>query len=139
LTGAHEKDNRNGLRRRFDRERGRRCDRHDHIHIARNQFGGHRRQPFVTTFRPAIFHRDVPPDNVAALAEALMKGRDVSLPLVERGETDKADHRHHRMLLCACRERPGGSRAANECNELAPLHAEAEYGNFLLCWRRQRA
>jgi hypothetical protein len=116
---AHEKDDRDALRRGFGRKRSRRRDRHDHIHLARDQLGCHRRQPLVAAFSPAIVHRDVPPGNIACLTETLMKGRDILFPLVECGETDEADQ-WPGWLRTRCQRR---ERQAPECrDELAPSH-----------------
>jgi hypothetical protein len=52
--------------------------RGQHGQAATNQIGGQFRQPVVTTFRPAIFDRDVAPLDVAGFAQALPKCTDLA-------------------------------------------------------------
>ena len=53
-----------------------------------------------------------------ALGEMHRRGRQIGCGL----PVEKPDHRHRR-LLCACRERPRGRRAAEQRDERAPVHS----------------
>ena len=92
--------------------------------LAADQIGHQRRQPVVLAFRPAIFDRDVAGPrrsrvSLRPLPEcALTFGRAASA----RPAVEQADHRHRRLLR-ARRERPRRCRAAEQRDELAPLHS----------------
>ena len=66
----------------------------------------------------------VPALDVAGFFEALTKCSQKVFVLASYPGIEISDHRHPRLLR-ARRERPGGCRAAKECNEVAPSHAIA--------------
>src|SRR5215831_399199 len=82
----------------------------NHAHLTTAQVGGQRRQSVVVAFRQAVLDRQVLALAIAELFQAL---------------PEPSDH-WHRRLLCARRQRPRCSRAAEERDELAP--SEIEHG-----------
>src|SRR5262249_28515993 len=55
-------------------------------------------------------------------AEAFAERSRIARGGIGRPNVDEADDRHRRLLR-ARRERPGGRRTAEQCDELAPLHS----------------
>src|SRR5262249_8224830 len=85
------------------------------------ELGRQRRQPIALTVRPAIFNRDGAAFGVAHFVQPLPEcGRGLRGPL-GRGWVEKSDRRGRR-LLPARRERPRGSRAAKQRDELPAFH-----------------
>jgi hypothetical protein len=60
-------------------------------------------------------------DYQVAVFEALAKSAQTIQHGVRGPAVEEADH-WHRRLLCACRERPHNSRAAENGDEVAALH-----------------
>src|SRR5262249_37148711 len=74
-------------------------------------------------FRPAIFDRDVAALDIARFRQGLAQGGETAAHQIAwRRAAEKSDHRHRRLLRARC-ERPGDCRAAKECDEVAPSHA----------------
>ena len=73
---------------------------------------------------PARFDPHVAADDPAQLREPLQERADARLlfRIVCGGGQEYADAPHPLALLRACRERPRGCRAAEQRDELAPLH-----------------
>src|SRR5262249_16092429 len=77
----------------------------------------------IASLRPAILDCDGATIDPAEFAQPLDKG-GVPVSLGRRcARTQDSDGRHLRSLLRARRQRPRGSRAAEQRNELAPLHS----------------
>src|SRR4051812_45167620 len=93
-----------------------------------NQFRRKRRKLIDLVLSPAVFNRYVLAFDIAYPFEALTKGTQALCPPVKRLEVKKPNHRHRRLLR-PCRERPRDRRAAEQCDELPPPHAE--HGGFL--------
>src|SRR5262249_32328496 len=120
-VGAAGKDNRDCCGRRLcGPARGIASSRHDHRHPTADQLGGEHWQPVVLALRPPKFNRDVLTLDEIGLTEAAPKRLHKTPPGSGRRAVEKPDHRHRR-LLCPRRERPRG-RAAEQTDELAPLH-----------------
>src|SRR5262249_13821095 len=69
---------------------------------------------------PAIIDCDVLSLDIARVAQALVKGGQFARRGIRRAPGEKSDHRHRRLLRIR-RERPRGSRAAEQRDELAPV------------------
>jgi hypothetical protein len=80
---------------------------------------------------PAVVDAHIAADGPSQLLQALRKRRDAYPPvqIVLRLPHQRADVPHPLALLRARRERPGRRHAAEQRDELAPLHAE--HGGFL--------
>src|SRR6516225_2709640 len=91
-------------------------------HPTTNQFGRHPWQPIISAIRPAVFDRHVSALDIARLLQALTECIQHGPVSVERCPVQKPYHRHRRLLR-ACRERPRCCRAAEQRDELAPLHS----------------
>src|SRR6516165_9827977 len=120
-VAARFKDDRNGCGRRLRCECRRSAGRGNHGHLTMNQIGRHRRQLITAVPRPAVFDRHVAAINITVLAQPFEKGRQLPLITLRRSGVQKPDHRR-RWLLRARRERPR-RRAAQQRDELAPLHS----------------
>ena len=72
-------------------------------------------------FRRAVFDHDVLALDEACFLQALTEGGHEVHSVSERGVPQEPDHRHLRLLR-ARRERPGNRRAAEQRDEIAPLH-----------------
>ena len=93
-----------------------------HRHLPLDQFGRQRRQLIEPPVSPAKFDRDVLALDKTAFAERSGE----TPPQVPHGgwrtAAEETDHRHRRLLR-ARRERPRRRRAAEQRDELAPLHS----------------
>src|SRR5262249_47212681 len=83
--------------------------------------------------------RDVAPLDVTGFRQALAEYRRLRHERPGRTRTKKSDHRHRRLLR-ARRERPRGRRAAEQRDEVAPLHsitssARSRNDSGILRWR----
>src|SRR5262249_15897014 len=83
--------------------------------------GGQRRQSIRSTFCPAVIDADIAMLDITASAQAAPERVNDVHELAGRFHAEKPDHRHPR-LLPARRERPRGSRAAEQRDELASAH-----------------
>src|SRR5262245_18775261 len=107
---------------RFGGERSRGTGRRDYLHLAMNQIGYQCRQSVVLPLRPPPFDRYVAALNVTGFAQPLAKcGDGPRVATLGPTGVDKPDHRQRRLLR-ARRERPC-CRAAEQRDELAPLHS----------------
>src|SRR5262249_52903500 len=93
----------------------------DHSHLTSNEISHERRQPIQSSLRPAIIDRDVLTLDVTGLVQAAAETGHPGSERLRRLSTQESDHRHRR-LLCAHHERPRSRRAAEQGDELAPLH-----------------
>src|SRR5262245_1764378 len=118
--------------RRLDRERRRRAHGRDHGNSLTNEIPRQRRQPVVVTLPPAVFDCEVLALDVARLLEALAKCRQTARHRLGRSGVEEPDHRL-RWLLRAGSQRPRGRRAAEQRDELAPLHHSIT--SSAICWR----
>ena len=75
----------------------------------------------ILTLGPAVFDRHVLALDIAGFLQALAKCAQAVRERVRRCAVEKPDHRHRRLLR-ARRERPR-RRAAEQRDELAPLHS----------------
>src|SRR5262249_16583303 len=120
ILGQEEDD---GRRRScsLDRQRAIR-QRGDHGDLAANQISRQLRQPIGLVLGKAIYDRYVLALHMASLFETLTKSEQAVRERVRRCGVKEADHRHRRLLR-ARRERPRGSRTAEQRDELAPFHS----------------
>src|SRR5262249_30290933 len=95
--------------------------RDDYIHSKLDQLIRQRWQAVSLVSRPAIFDHKVPAFNVASLAQTPPEASQPGDIGFRRAEVQIPDHRH--QLLRARRERPRGGRAAEQRDEVAPLHS----------------
>src|SRR5262249_60884372 len=91
-------------------------------HRAAHSCGGHPRWSIIPTPRPPVFDLDVMVLDVAGFVQALPKRRQCARLRLDRTAIHETNYRHHRLLR-ARRERPRGSRAAEQRYERAPLHS----------------
>jgi len=120
FAGEHDWD---GRGRRFGgqcRSVASGCD--DDRHLAPDEVLRQPRQPVILTLGRAILDRDVLPLDIAGFLEALAERRHQVGRSFNRRASQKTDHRQRRLLRPR-RERPRDSRAAEQCDELAPPHA----------------
>src|SRR5262249_35706715 len=96
-------------------------NRSDNADATADEVGHERRQAVVFAVQPMVLHRHVLALYVAGFGEAFTERACMARGAIERPTADKADHRHG-LLLRARRERPRGCRAAEQRDELAPLH-----------------
>src|SRR5262249_11376834 len=96
-------------------------------HLASNEFGRQLWQPIVLTLGPSIFDSHILALDITQFAEALSQGRRKMRARLWRTTVQKPDHRHHRLLRPR-RERPRGCCAANQRDELSPLHVSRRHG-----------
>src|SRR5262245_51493786 len=106
-----------------------RCERHsgasargDHRDPSANQFGRQCRQPIELILGPAVFDRHVLALDIAGVFEPLAKSAQTIHQRVRRPAVEHPDHRHCGLLRTR-RERPGDCCAAEQRDELAPLHS----------------
>src|SRR5262249_43236636 len=118
----HIENDRNRCGRRLGRQCCRNGARGDHAHLAADQIGGHGRQTVVLPLSPAIFDRYVAALDVTGLAQSLAKRAHAIHIRASRRAAEKSDERNP-ALLRACRERPRGSRAAEQRDELAAFRS----------------
>jgi len=124
-------DDRNRRSHRFCGQR-RKSVGHDHGHLAADEFCRHRWKPVITIVGKAILDSDVLPLDESGLVKALPERTDEVFGASRRRGAEETDHRHRR-LLCVCCERPGGSRAAKQRDELTAsqlveLHSSRQPG-----------
>src|SRR5262249_47029333 len=119
--GAGHKNN--GDRGGFSLGRYRRLAvRDNHAHLTTNQIGCQCRQSIAVPFRPAVFDRHVAALDIAGFRQALAKrGQELGI-LTRRPGVEKPKPGHPRLLRAGC-ARPRDRRAAEQCDELAPLHS----------------
>src|SRR5262245_59587728 len=80
------------------------------------------RQTIVLTFRPTVRDQNIVAFDIAGFIEAFSKcGQPMGL-CASRRAAEKSNHRHCRLLRPR-RERPRGRRAAEQRDEVAPLHS----------------
>src|SRR5262245_43212388 len=82
-------------------------------------------------FRPPVFDRHVLAFEVAGFIQAPPEGSHTVGGGLGRPRVEPPDHRH-RWLLRASRQRPRRRRAAEQRDELAPLHSMTSSAS---CWR----
>jgi len=70
---------------------------------------------------PTTFDHHIAAFNIAGLVEPLVVGCDETGERICRRRMQEADDWHCRLLR-ACRERPRGGCAAEQCDEIAPPH-----------------
>src|SRR5262249_51980652 len=85
-----------------------------------NQIGSECRQTVVLALRPAIFDHHIAAFDEAGFAQATAKCVHELPEGTLLRAIEEPDHRHYWLLLRARRERPRGSRAAEQRDELAP-------------------
>ena len=124
--GAGEEHDRNGPGRGLGGEHAEHlAGDGDHRDLSADQVGRQRRQPVVLLLRPAIFDRDVAALDIAGFAQALAERVQPARVAAGGGAAQEADHRQRRLR--ARGQRPGnrrrGRRAAEQRDELAPLHS----------------
>ena len=98
------------------------AERGDHGDPSANEVSRQLRQPIELILRPAVFDRDVLALDIAGVFEALAKCAQTLRKRVGRRGVEEPDHRHRRLLRPR-RERPRCRRAAEQRDELAPLHS----------------
>ena len=96
----------------------RRTCRNDHAHLSASQIGGERGQSIILTVCPAVFDGDIFTLDVAGFFETALECGHEWAPLGRGWAAKEPDHRHR--LLRTRRERPRGSRAAEQPDEVAP-------------------
>src|SRR5262249_59558798 len=96
--------------------------RGDHSNLAPNQFTCQWRQSIKLILGPAVFDCDILALTKAAILKPLTKCAEEMRVRGGRCTVKKSDHRH-RWLLRARGERPRRRRAAEQRDELAPLHS----------------
>src|SRR5215831_2838864 len=107
---------------RLGRQRWSRASGHrDHPNSSASQIGRQRRQSIDLILGPAVFnHYILTLDNVCRF-EALTEYAHTLRHSVRRSGVEEPDH-WNRLLLCTRRERPCRHCAAEQRDELAPLH-----------------
>ena len=81
------------------------CHRDRSRPLGGDEVGRQRRQSIVLALRPTIFDRHVLSLDIAGFVETLPEGRSIAAYRLRAIATEKADHRHRRLLR-ARRERP---------------------------------
>src|SRR5262249_50930452 len=114
----HNRDGRVGGPHRLQR----RSVDDDHGRLAAEQVSGEARQPIRLIFRPALLDSDVASFDEPFLAEAVA---ELCHDRRERrgGRAAQQPHHPHQRLLRPRRERPSGSRTANDQYEVAAPHS----------------
>ncbi len=87
-----------------------------------DQVGRERWQVVILTIRPAVFDHHIPTFDKASVLASLDELQPRIALRCSRWRTEKADHRHHRLLRPR-RGRPRHRCATNKRDELAPLHS----------------
>ena len=90
----------------------------DHRHLAIRQIRRQGGKPVVLTARPAVLDRNIDPFDKTGLGQPLLEPGHVGFPRFGRGDVEKADDRHRRLLR-ARRERPCRRRSADQRHEIA--------------------
>src|SRR5215831_4518950 len=96
--------------------------RSDHRHLTAYQIGCEVGQSVGLVLRPAILDRHILALDVAGFTKALAECGQISCTIDRRRAAEEPDHRHRRLLRARC-ERPRRRRAADERDELPPLHS----------------
>src|SRR5262249_34905799 len=99
---------------------GGRCG--DDGNLPARQFDRQRRQSIYLVIGPAIFERYVLTVDIATLFQALAEPTQKTLSRARRSGVEYPDYRHCQLLRTRG-ERPRCRRAAEQCDELAPLHS----------------
>jgi hypothetical protein len=122
ITG-HEDD---GDRRRcrLGCEYRRYTGRSDYGNLTTNKISRQHWQSIKLILGPAVFDRHVLAHDIASLLQALVERPQPFRDRIGRSGVQIPNHRH-RWLLRARRERPRDRRAAEQCDELSPLHVSA--------------
>src|SRR5215472_5092013 len=94
----------------------------DHRYLTAHQISCEVGQSVGLVLRPAILDRHILTLDVAGFTKALAECSQ-KVCTIGRPRDAEESHDRHRRLLRARRERPGGGRAADERDELAPLHS----------------
>src|SRR4029077_16831895 len=95
----------------------------DYIDLSAHQVGCETWQSIIVALRPAVFDRHVLPLNKAGSLETLAElSRVVRTFPLRRQNVHEANSRHH-GLLRARGDRPRTGRAAEQRDELAPVHS----------------
>src|SRR6516225_5066240 len=97
--------------------------RENDINFQPDELGCELGEAFAASLRPAIFDRDGASFDPAEFAEPLHKSSGQLALRGRRSRAQESDGRQPRGLLRTRRERPRGRRAADERDELAPLHS----------------
>src|SRR5262249_17138367 len=95
----------------------------DNVDFALDELGRNLGKPLVASLRPAIFNRDSATFDPAELAQAPHESSDPITQGRSRTGAEEADGGELCWLLRPRRERPRRNRAAEERDELAPLHS----------------
>src|SRR5262249_12573025 len=101
----------------------------DHGDLAANEVDCQRRKTIELVLRPAIFDRHVLSLNVADFRETPPDGVYAVSISFRRSWGEESDHRH-RGLRRARRNRPRGRHAADQRDEVAPLHCPSSSRAF---------
>ena len=102
--------------------RGVAADRDEHAYSTTDEIGRYRGEQVVTTARPPELNREILTLDIAALGQTAAEGCQQVRRVLGRTRAHVAYHRHRRLLR-ARRDRPRHRRAAEERDELAPLHS----------------
>src|SRR5262245_65381998 len=116
-----DEDNGHCRGRGLRRERCGRSQRRDQVHPSVHKIGRKCGQSIVLTIRQALLDHYVPTNDIACLGQSLTERNDPLSCHRCRQAAEKPDHRHLRLLRQR-RERPR-RRAAEQRDELAPLHS----------------
>src|SRR5215468_2203324 len=106
--------------------------RSDNGYATTHEVSHERRQAIELALQPVVFHRYVLALEVAGFVEGFAERSRIAPRGLGRPNVDEADDRHRRLLR-ARRERPSDGRAAQQCDEVAPSHAEKAYQRVALC------
>ena len=120
-------DDRNGSGCLLSRAARRRAHCNDHIDVASHQVSCQLGQPIQFPIGKSAFDGDVLSLDVTKVAQPLQERVETCGNLHWAGH-QRADPRHLLQLLRACRERPGGRRAAEKRDELASSHSITSSG-----------
>src|SRR5262249_46669608 len=96
--------------------------RSDHRHLTAHQIGCEVGQSVGLVLRPAILDRHILALDVAGFTKALAECGQISCTIDRRRAAEDPDAGHRRLLRARC-ERPRRGRAADERDELPPLHS----------------
>src|SRR6516165_5982340 len=96
--------------------------RSDHRHLTAYQLSCEVGQSIILILRPAILDRHILAFDVPAFADALPECGHKTCSVGGRRAAEEPDYRHRRLLR-ARRERPRGSRTAEQREELAAFHS----------------
>src|SRR5205807_594314 len=97
------------------------CD--NDIDLESDQLGGDFGEALAASLRPAILDRDIATFDPAKVAQPLHKSSGPLASARPRGRAQEPDGGQLSRLLRARRERPSSRRAAEQRDELAPIHS----------------